>query len=100
VWREGSDVGHLILHQLALEFLAFAEQLIAALPKGRSHRLDEVEQPASISLNIAEDAGQYASADKATPARRPDRLRRAHAHPACPTRSDVSLASGMLLASA
>jgi four helix bundle protein len=51
--------------QLALEFLALAEQLIAALPKGRSHLADHLSRASlSIVLNVAEGAGKVSAADK------------------------------------
>jgi four helix bundle protein len=59
------DHERLHVYRLALEFLAFAEQLIAALPKGRSHLADQLSRASlSIVLNVAEGAGKVSAADK------------------------------------
>jgi four helix bundle protein len=53
------------VYRLAFEFLAFAEQLIPALPKGRSHLADQLSRASlSIVLNVAEGAGKVSAADK------------------------------------
>jgi four helix bundle protein len=59
------DHERLHVYRLALEFLAFAEQLIAALPKGRSDLADQLSRASlSIVLNVAEGAGKVSAADK------------------------------------
>jgi four helix bundle protein len=50
----------------AIEFLVLADPIAAALPKGRRYVADQLRRAAmSIPLNIAEGAGEFASADKA-----------------------------------
>jgi four helix bundle protein len=59
------DHERLDVYHLALDFLALAEQLIAALPKGRSHLADQLTLASlSIVLNIAEGAGKVSARDK------------------------------------
>ena len=53
-------------YRLAIELLAVAEQLARSLPQGRSYLADQLRRASlSISLNIAEGAGEFAPADKA-----------------------------------
>ena len=43
------------VYHVALDFLAFAHQVIAALPRGRSHLADQLTRAStSIVLNLAE----------------------------------------------
>jgi four helix bundle protein len=59
------DHERLDVYQLALDFLALAERMIQALPKGRSHLADQLTRASiSIVLNIAEGAGKFSRADK------------------------------------
>ena len=54
------------VYRISIEFLALAEQLASALPKGRAYIADQLRRAASaIPLNIAEGAGEFATADKA-----------------------------------
>ena len=54
------------VYRIAIEFLALADALAAALPKGRAYLADQLRRAsASIPPNIAEGAGEYAPADKA-----------------------------------
>ena len=54
------------VYRAAVEFLLVADQIAAALPKGRAYLADQLRRAAlSIALNIAEGAGEFASADKA-----------------------------------
>ena len=49
-----------------MEFLAFSEEIANAIPKGRAYVVDQLRRAAlSISLNVAEGAGEFAAADKA-----------------------------------
>lgn len=59
------DHERLDVYHLALDFLTFAEQIIAALPKGRSHLADQLARASlSIVLNIAGGADKISAADK------------------------------------
>jgi four helix bundle protein len=54
------------VYRTAIEFLGLADTVSGSLPKGRSYLADQLRRSsASIPLNIAEGAGEYASADKA-----------------------------------
>lgn len=58
--HEGLDV-----YQLGLEFLVFANGIIEALPRGRSHLADQFTRASlSVVLNIAEGAGKHSKLDK------------------------------------
>ena len=59
------DHERLDVYQLGLEFLVLAERLIQALPKGRSHLVDQLTRSSiSIVLNVAEGAGKFSKGDK------------------------------------
>ena len=50
----------------ALEFMARADALADALPRGRAYLADQLRRAStSVVLNIAEGAGEFAPADKA-----------------------------------
>jgi four helix bundle protein len=52
--------------RVAIEFLLLADQVAAGLPRGRAYLADQLRRAAwSIPLNVAEGAGEFASADKA-----------------------------------
>jgi four helix bundle protein len=54
------------VYQAAVDFVVLADSVAAGLPKGRSYLADQLRRAAtSISFNIAEGAGEFASADKA-----------------------------------
>ena len=54
------------VYQKSIEFLASAEEIARALPKGRAYLADQLRRAAlSITLNVAEGAGEFAAADKA-----------------------------------
>jgi four helix bundle protein len=54
------------VYQRAVHFLALAEIISASLAKGRGYIADQLRRAAlSITLNIAEGAGEFAAADKA-----------------------------------
>jgi four helix bundle protein len=59
------DHERLDVYHVALDFLVFANQVIEALPRGRSHWADQLTRAStSIVLNIAEGAGKHSKADK------------------------------------
>jgi four helix bundle protein len=59
------DHERLDVYHLALDFLVFAEEVIEALPRGRSHLCDQLSRAStSIVLNIAEGAGKHSKPDK------------------------------------
>src|SRR6478752_1678306 len=59
------DHERLDVYHLALDFLAFASELIEGLPRGRSHLSDQFSRASlSIVLNIAEGAGKHSRPDK------------------------------------
>ena len=53
------------VYQVAIEFVILTDQIIEHLPKGRAYLRDQLQRAAlSISLNIAEGAGEYAIDEK------------------------------------
>src|ERR1700726_2823302 len=61
------DLDHerLDVYHLALDFLVFANSVVEALPRGRSHLADQFTRAAtSIVLNLAEGAGKHSKPDK------------------------------------
>ena len=53
------------VYHLALDFLVFANGVIEALPRGRSHLADQFTRAStSIVLNLAEGAGKLSKPDK------------------------------------
>jgi four helix bundle protein len=59
------DHERLDVYQLALDFLVFANGVIEALPRGRSHLADQFTRAStSVVLNIAEGAGKLSKPDK------------------------------------
>ncbi len=60
------DHEKLPVHQIAIEFVILADEVIEHLPRGRVYLSDPL-QPASLSipLNIAEGVGEYAVDEKA-----------------------------------
>ncbi|MGH7788564.1 MAG: four helix bundle protein [Candidatus Binatia bacterium] len=60
------DHERLIVYRSALDFLALAEQVVGAMPRGRAYLADQLYRAAaSICLDIAEGAGEFSAADKA-----------------------------------
>jgi len=54
------------VYKTAIQFVGIADQLIDALPRGRRHLADQLGRAStSVSLNIAEGAGEFAPAEKA-----------------------------------
>lgn len=59
------DHERLDVYHLALDFLVFANGIIEALPRGRSHLADQLTRASiSIVLNLAEGAGKHSKPDK------------------------------------
>ena len=62
----GFEHENLDVYRVSIEFLVLADEVAAALPKGRAHLVDQLRRAStSISLNIAEGAGEFSKADKA-----------------------------------
>jgi len=60
------DHEKLDVYQLAIEFVAKANDIVERLPRGRGYLADQLQRAAlSIVLNIAEGAGKFSPADKA-----------------------------------
>lgn len=60
------DHERLDVYQASLKFVILADQIIGKLPKGRSYLSNQLRRAAlSISLNIAEGAGEFSPPDKA-----------------------------------
>ena len=54
------------VYQGSLKFLVMSAAIIEAFPPGRSHLADQMHRAAvSITLNIAEGAGEFSKAEKA-----------------------------------
>lgn len=54
------------VYKAAVAFLGLIDEIIERLPKGRGHLGDQIERAStSITLNIAEGAGEFSSAEKA-----------------------------------
>jgi four helix bundle protein len=59
------DHEKLDVYQIAIEFVVLADRIVEHLPKGRGYLSDQLHRAAlSISLNIAEGAGEYAIEEK------------------------------------
>ena len=60
------DHKKLTVYQVAIEFVILSDEVIEHLPRGRAYLSDQLQRAAlSISLNIAEGAGEYAIDEKA-----------------------------------
>jgi len=60
------DHERLEVYGVAIQFVALADGLVEGLPRGRSYLGDQLQRAAtSITLNIAEGAGERSGADKA-----------------------------------
>ena len=56
---------NLDVYKLALDFLAFADELIEHLPRGRGHLADQLTRAStSVVLTIAEGEGTFSKPDK------------------------------------
>ena len=62
----GFEHENLDVYRVSIEFLVLADEVASALPKGRAHLVDQLRRAStSISLSIAEGAGEFSKADKA-----------------------------------
>jgi four helix bundle protein len=60
------DHEKLTVYQVSIEFVILTDEVIEHLPRGRAYLSDQLQRAAlSISLNIAEGAGEYAIDEKA-----------------------------------
>ena len=60
------DHERLEVYRVAIDFLACADEVVAAFPSGRSYLADQLHRAStSIVLNIAEGAGEFSKKDKA-----------------------------------
>jgi four helix bundle protein len=60
------DHEKLDVYQLAIDFVARANDIVENLPRGRGYLADQLQRAAlSIVLNIAEGAGKFSPKDKA-----------------------------------
>ncbi len=63
---DGFEHEKLDVYSKSIEFLASAEGIAHSLPRGRAYLADQLRRAAlSITLNVAEGAGEFAIADKA-----------------------------------
>ena len=54
------------VYKTAIAFLALVDEILEHLPRGRGHLADQLERACtSITFNIAEGAGEFASLEKA-----------------------------------
>ncbi len=62
----GFEHERLDVYRASIEFLVLADEVAACLPKGRGYMADQLRRAStSVSLNIAEGAGEFSRADKA-----------------------------------
>jgi len=60
------DHEKLDVYQVAIDFVALADEVVEHLPRGRGHLADQLQRAAtSIPLNIAQGAGEYSANEKA-----------------------------------
>ncbi len=60
------DHEKLDVYQAAIEFIVIADTIVQRFPRGRAYLADQFQRAAtSITLNIAEGAGEYAKNEKA-----------------------------------
>ena len=53
------------VYNLALDVVALADDVVAQLPRGRGHLVEQLARAStSIVLNLAEGAGKYSKPDK------------------------------------
>ncbi len=59
------DHERLDAYQVAIDFVALADDVVENLPRGRGHLADQLQRASlSVALNIAEGAGEYSPKDK------------------------------------
>lgn len=60
------DHERLEVYRFAIQFVVLADEIAENLPRGRAYLVDQLRRAgSSISLNIAEGAGEYAPIEKA-----------------------------------
>ena len=60
------DHERLDVYQFSLKFAVMSARIIEVFPSGRSHLADQLHRAAvSVTLNIAEGAGEFSKGDKA-----------------------------------
>lgn len=67
-WSDMQQFDHeqLEVYQVAIRFVAVANDIVQALPRGRGYLGDQLQRAAtSIPLNIAEGAGEHSGPEKA-----------------------------------
>jgi four helix bundle protein len=63
---EQFDHEKLDVYQIAVDWVALAQDIAKALPRGEGNLADQLQRAAaSITLNIAEGAGEFSGAEKA-----------------------------------
>ena len=59
------DHKRLDAYQVAIDFVALANDVVEHLPRGRAHLADQLQRASlSVPLNIAEGAGEFSPKDK------------------------------------
>ena len=59
------DHERLDVYQVAIDFVALANDVVEHLPRGRAHLADQLQRASlSVPLNIAEGAGEFSPRDK------------------------------------
>jgi four helix bundle protein len=60
------DHERLDVYVASIDFIALVDEIVEHLPRGRAYLADQLQRAAtSITLNIAEGAGEYSANDKA-----------------------------------
>ena len=60
------DHDKLCVYQAAIDFVAFTEDVVKSLPRGRAYLSDQLQRAStSVPLNVAEGAGEFSSNEKA-----------------------------------
>jgi four helix bundle protein len=59
------DHEKLDVYNISVEFVVLADELISSIPRGKGYIIDQLQRAAlSISLNIAEGAGEFSFEEK------------------------------------
>jgi four helix bundle protein len=60
------DHEKLDVYRIAIDWVSLAQDIVEALPRGKGNLADQLQRAASsITLNIAEGAGEFSGAEKA-----------------------------------
>jgi four helix bundle protein len=63
---EHFDHEKLDVYRIAIDWVSLAQDIVEALPRGKGNLADQLQRAASsITLNIAEGAGEFSGAEKA-----------------------------------